>query len=1030
MRKISSFSVEHPVTVTMIVLGVILLGWISFQRLGIDLFPDLNNPRLFVEIEAGERPPAEMEKQYVDYMENLIFTQKGITGVSSVIRVGAARITVEYGWNMDMDEAFLNLQKAAADFGQRYNDLEITITQHNPNSDPVMMVALVNPDVTDMDIPRRIAENYMRNELVRIDGIAGVEISGGETKEVIVKTDSYTLEAYGLSVDDIAATIRNYNVEASGGTVTEMGISYLIKGVSVMESIEDIRQIILAWKEPGEGQQLSAEGMQTDDRSTEKAPVYLRDVAEVSLSNREPENIVRLNGTRCLGLSIYKEMRFNTVEASNNLIAALDRIEKALPGYDLVVIQDQGQFINSSIGEVRQTALLGIFLAILILFVFLRRIGTTAIISISIPVSIVATFNLMYFKGLSLNIMTLGGLALGAGMLVDNAIVVVENIVRNIESGMKVREAAATGTAQVSGAITASTITTIVVFLPIVYLHGAAGELFKDQAWTVAFALLSSLAVAILIIPMLASKFLGSVKAATAARPVRFERYGAILTKALERRWAVIIGAVALVALAILLLPIVGSEFIPEADADEYSIYLTLPEGSDLTRTDGTVRGLEELIKGTFGDAIETLYSTAGPVTGIGSDKSSIFQDENTAVVKIKFAEGHSRSSGEIMSGLGAALATIPGVESRLVQDQTALRSILGTESAPVVIEIKGDDLETLTLLAGQVREKLSGIGDLYNVETSLEDGRPEVSVVVDRLRAGMLQVGLDEVTGALESRLTGRNAGEWDRGGEKTDITVMLPDVGLGVLDRIYVDSGGRQYRLDELATLEIGTAPREINRRGQMRAAIVTAHKREGRPFDHAIREINGTLASIDLPPDYRLAIAGEEAKRREEFRDLRFALILSVILVYMVLASQFESLIHPFAILLTIPLAGVGAVLIFFALGRPLSVMAYIGMIMLVGIAVNDSIILIDAINRLKRDGMAKMEAIVAAGRMRIRPIVMTSATTILALLPLTIGFGEGASLRSPMALAVIGGLVTSTILTLIVIPCVYSVLDRSR
>ncbi len=1030
MRKIADFSVNHPVTVTMIVLGVILLGWISFQRLGIDLFPDLNNPRLFIEIEAGERPPEEMEKQYVDNMENLIFTQKGITGVSSMIRVGAARITVEYGWDMDMDEAFLNLQKAAADFGQRYDDLEITITQHNPNSDPVMMVALVNPDVIDMDVPRRIAENYIRNELVRIDGIAGVEISGGETKEVIVQTDSYTLEAYGLSVDDIAATIRNYNVEASGGTVTEMGISYLIKGVSVMESIEDIRQIILAWKEPGEGQQLSAERMQTDDGSTEKAPVYLHDVAEVSLSNRDPENIVRINGTRCLGLSIYKEMRFNTVEASDNLIAALDRIEKALPGYDLVVIQDQGQFINSSIGEVRQTALFGIFLAILILFVFLRRIGTTAIISISIPVSIVATFNLMYFKGLSLNIMTLGGLALGAGMLVDNAIVVVENIVRNIESGMNVREAAATGTAQVSGAITASTITTIVVFLPIVYLHGAAGELFKDQAWTVAFALLSSLAVAILIIPMLASRFLGSGKAATAAQPVRFERYGVILTKALERRWAVIIGAAALVALAVLILPIVGSEFIPEADADEYSIYLTLPEGSDLTRTDGTVRGLEELMKGIFGDAIETLYSTAGPVTGIGSDESSVFQDENTAVVKIKFAEGHSRSSGEIMSGLGAALATIPGVESRLVQDQTALRSILGADSAPVVIEIKGDDLETLTLLADQVREKLSGIEDLYNVETSLEHGRPEVSVVVDRLRAGMLQVQLSEVTGALESRLTGRNAGEWDRGGEKTDITVMLPDVGLGDLDRIYVDSGGRKYRLDELATLEIGTAPREINRRGQMRAAIVTAHKREGRPFDHAIREINGTLAAIDLPPDYRLAIAGEEAKRREEFRDLRFALILSVILVYMVLASQFESLIHPFAILLTIPLAGVGAVLIFFALGRPLSVMAYIGMIMLVGIAVNDSIILIDAINRLKRDGMAKMEAIVAAGRMRIRPIVMTSATTILALLPLTLGFGEGVSLRSPMALAVIGGLVTSTILTLIVIPCVYSVLDRSR
>ncbi len=1030
MRKISDFSVNHPVTVTMIVLGVFLLGWISFQRLGIDLFPDLNNPRLFIEVEAGERPPEEMEKQYVDQMENMIFTQKGVTEVSSVIRVGAARITVEYGWDMDMDEAFLNLQKAAADFGQGDSDLEMTITQHDANSDPVMTVALVNPEVTDMDGPRRIAENYIRNELVRIEGIAGVEISGGETKEVIVLTDSYMLEAYGLTVDAIAAEIQNYNVEASGGTVTEMGISYLIKGVSEMETIEDIRQIILAWKEPAEGQQLSSGTGQQAESSTEKAPVYLHDVADVSLRNREPENIVRLNGTRALGLSIYKEMRFNTVEASENLAVALDRIEKALPGYEIVVIQDQGQFINASIGEVRQTALIGIFLAILILFVFLRRIGTTAIISISIPVSIVATFNLMYFKGLSLNIMTLGGLALGAGMLVDNAIVVVENIVRNIESGMSVREAAASGTAQVGGAITASTITTIVVFLPIVYLHGAAGELFKDQAWTVAFALLSSLAVAILIIPMLAARFLKGKDKAAAAEPMKFERYGALLAKALEKRWTVIIAAVALVVIAALLLPIVGSEFIPDSDADEYSIYLTLPEGSDLTRTDGTVRGLEEMIRGTFGDDIETLFSTAGPVTGIGSDVTSVFQDENTAVVKIRFAEGHGRSSGQVMAGLGATLSSIPGVESRLVQDQTALRSILGAESAPIVVEIKGDDLETLTSMAEDVKGRLAGIDDLYNVETSLEHGRPEINVVVDRLRAGMLQVSLGEVTGTLESRLTGRSAGEWDRGGEKTDITVMLPDVSIGELDRIYIDSSGRKFRVDELARLERGTAPREINRRGQMRAAIVSAHKNEGRPFDHAIGEINSNFASLDVPQGYRLAITGEEARRQEEFRDLRFALLLSIILVYMVLASQFESLIHPFAILLTIPLAGVGAVLIFFILGRPLSIMAYIGIIMLVGIAVNDSIILIDAINRFRREGMAKADAIVAAGRIRIRPIIMTSATTILALLPLTLGFGEGASLRSPMALAVIGGLVTSTLLTLIVIPCVYSVLDRSR
>jgi HAE1 family hydrophobic/amphiphilic exporter-1 len=1027
MGRIPRFSVGHPVTVLMIVLGVALLGTISFRRLGIDLFPEMAAPRLFIELEAGERPPEEIERQYIDGLEDLVFRQKGVTSVNSTIRVGAARVTVEYAWNTDMDEAFLDLQKVAADYGQNTDLDAITITQHDPNADPIMTVALINPDVDDMDVLRRTAENYIRNELVRIEGIAGVEIAGGEEAEVLVETDEYLLEAYGLTIDDIASAIASYDADVSSGTVTEMGIEYLIRSVGSFESIDDIRSLVVAWKEPTAEQ--AAAASQTGP-AADRTPVLLSDVASVALRNQDPRNIVRLDGTRCVGLSIYKEMKYNTVRASADLRAALGRIEGALPGYELRIVQDQGEFIDSAIGEVRSTALVGVLLAVLILYVFLRRIGTTAIISISIPVSILATFNLMYFRGLSLNIMTLGGLALGAGMLVDNAIVVVENIVRNIEAGMGLREAAAEGTSQVGGAITASTITTIVVFLPIVYLHGTAGELFKDQALTVAFSLLSSLAVAILVIPMLAGRFLTGTGASAMKRSVQFPRYGGLLERTLERRKAVIAAAAALVVVTALLIPVIGSEFIPTAEADEYSVRLSLSEGTELSRTDATIIGLEAAIREVFPDRIESIYSTAGPVTGIVSDESSLFEDENTAVMRIRFRHGHDLTDDRIMAGLGSCVSGLPGVQTTISQDQTALQSTLGTTEAPVVVEIEGDDLETLASLAAEVKERISEVRDLYNIETSIEGGRPEVNVVVDRLRSGILGVSLSQITGSLEDRLSGRVAGNWDDNGEQRDIMLKLPDATLGELERSYIAAGNSRIRIDELASLQIGSAPREIIRTNQVRSVLVTAHKREGRPFDHAIADIRGRLASLDLPDGYAVDITGAEAKRRAEFADLRFALILSVILVYMVLAAQFESLLHPFVILLTIPLAGVGGILIFLLLHRPLNIMAYIGLIMLAGIAVNDSIILVDAINRLRRGGMAKREAIVEAGRMRIRPIIMTSATTILALLPLTLGFGEGAALRSPMALAVIGGLVTSTALTLFVIPCVYAVLDRSR
>jgi len=1003
----------------MVVLAVLLLGYISFGKLGIDLLPDLNNPRIFVELRSGERPPEEIEKQFVDWIESQAIRRKHVVQVSSISRVGSAQITVEYAWDADMDEAFLDMQKTLTGFSQNADIDELTITQHDPNAVPVMLIGLSHPRMGDMDDLRKVAENYVRNELIRLEGIADVELYGQEEKEVVVETDEYLLKAYGLTPDAIASQIGNYNRNVSGGSIVEMGLQYVVKGVGVFQSLEDIRNIILGYRQPEDA-----------ITESEKVPVFLRDVAAVAFRNKDPENIVRINGERCIGLAVYKETKFNTISAVNDLTDALRDMQDALPGYTFAIIQNQGEFIDEAIREVQQTALIGMVLAVLVLYLFLRRIGATAIISMAIPISVVATFNLMYFRGLTLNIMTLGGLALGAGMLVDNAIVVMESIFRNHESGLSIREASVLGAAQVGGAITASTVTTIVVFLPIVYLHGASGELFKDQAWTVAFSLVSSLIVAVLVIPMLSARLLSGRSVLQRPRSIQFRGYSAFLSRVLDRRWWVILGASLLVGAAVWLIPQVGSEFIPRIDAGEFAVELRLPEGTELRRTEVVVDHVERVVRTILGDNLQTVYSQVGPSTTVGADEGAILEAENTAVLNITLRPDRRHSVDEIVASLDRALGEIPDLEAQFIQEQTALQATLGTDEAPIVVEIQGEELDRIEALAEQVKQKMVAIDDLFDVETSFEEGMPEIEVVVDRLRAGLYNVGVNQISSQLRDQLMGKDAGQWDHEGEMKDITLRLPEVGLHELEEMAVQSSGQTIRLDEIAEIRRVRAPKEIYRKNQTRVGKVTAHLEEIRPFDHVVHEIEQEIGGIDFPPDYRVHIAGEEQKRKESFRTLTFALLLSVVLVYMVLASQFESLLHPFTILLTVPLAGVGVVLVFFLLGRSFNIMAYIGIIMLAGIAVNDSIILVDAINQLKREGRSRRDAILEAGGRRVRPIVMTSLTTILALLPLTVGLGEGAALRAPMALAVIGGLITSTMLTLVVIPCVYLTFDRLR
>ncbi len=1021
MNQITKFAVKYPVSVLMLTLAICLLGVISYNKLGTDLFPDLKNPALYIDLQVGERPPEEIEKQFVENIEALASRQDGVKNVSSSSQAGSAKITVEYDWDQDMDAAFLDLQRSLSAVSQNTEVTSLNVSRYDANATPVMTLSLTHNEIKDMNELRKIAENYMRSELVRIDGVADIQLNGQENAYIEIKTDAYMLEAFGLTADAIASKIESVNRNVSGGTIVNEDIQYTVKGVNLIKNIADIENIIVAFKEPA----ADAGSGSANASSNVKAPVYLKDVARITSRNKDPENIARFNGERCLGISIYKENKFNTVKVVENIREKLDELRKSMPGYQFNVINDQGEFIGAAIGEVKDSAVMGILLAVLVLYVFLRRINTTLIVSVSIPVSIIATFNLMYFNGLSLNIMTLGGLALGAGMLVDNAIVVMENIFRNLENGLPAREAAVKGASEVSGAITSSTLTTIVVFLPIVYIQGAAGELFKEQAWTVTFSLLSSLFVAILFIPMLSSRFVKRSKGDK--KSIQIKGYGNFVGRLLKYRFTVVLSALALMIAVYMLVPLIGMEFMPKAESKEFTVKLTMEPGTRLKSTDYAAASIENMIRDLGNEGVEWIYTLVGP-SNTELQANTQAAEEHQAEIKVKLRKDSPVDADYLITAMNRNADMPKDVEITYEKEQSALQSALGTEGAPLVIEIKGEEIEVLEQLCEEVKRKIADIDGVYDISTSMEKGSPEVEVTIDRLRSGIYGIDIATVAQQLNEKLNGKNAGNYESQGEPVDIDIKVPEIALSDLQNVEIQQGNKKYRLGEIAEVKVSSAPKEINRNNQNRIGKVSAMLKKDYSLSRVTPAVNERLTQVDFPAKYSAKITGEEEKRAESFGGLGFALMLSIVLVYMVMASQFESLRHPFTILLTIPLAGVGSILAFLLTGQTLNMMAFIGLIMLAGIAVNSSIILVDRINQLKADGLGLKEAIMAAAQQRIRPIIMTSLTTILALLPMCFGFGEGASLRSPMALAVIGGLVTSTALTLIVIPCVYYIFDR--
>jgi HAE1 family hydrophobic/amphiphilic exporter-1 len=1036
--NLPKFSVRYPVTVAMLMALIAILGYISFDKLGTDLLPSIYNPRIVVELQAGDRSPQEIEQRFARQLEGEVGTISKVVDVRSVCTLGRVRTTITFHWGTDMDFALLDVQKKIAHFESDPDVTRLTIARYDPQEEPIVIYALQrNAQEMDLDELRRIAENVIKRNLERLDGVARVQVFGGLKREVRVELNEYLLQAYNLTTAEVSNKITQSNANASGGKLEQDNTSYLIKGIGKYATVEEVTNTVVGYQtkagDSGGTGDTTAIGVQQSASlySPDKVPIYLRDVAKVSYAPEERTEIVRFSSNESVALYIYKEAQDNTVRVAGQVDETIAEMENELQGVTFNRVVNQAGFIENATGEVKTTAVIGIILAVLILYVFLRNIGVTIIISLAIPLSVMATFTLMFFQGYTLNIMTLGGLALGAGMLVDNAIVVIENIFRRRQTGDDAESAAVKGTSEVGVAIVAATLTTIIVFLPIVYVRGVAAELFREQAWVVAFSLLSSLLIAFMLIPTLAARFFAKKDSAFKERTLDLPFYNNLLSRALAHQKIVIVFAIWMLVMAGLLIPVVGSEFVPRSSENQVEIDLTMPPGTPLEKSAAIIAGAESQVSQLLQKKVQNIFSTVNVSSAQDVFTGNTEGGEHRARMTINLSTGKGRIFPDAALALLRPNLRIPETEIDFKIRETSLQNTIGIGGPPVIIEIRGDDFEFLRQISDNVAANLQDIESLNTIETSFASGRPEIKLTVNRLLAASFGLDVQQIGEHVKERLSGNVVSNFYSEGEERNIRVAYQNATLAELsDMPITTQDGAVIRLRDIANLNRSEGPREIQRHNQSRVAHVTAQMDIDVKLSQAIGSVNAVLEKVPVPSGYEIRFAGEEAERLESFDQLKFALLLSIVLVYMVLASLFESYLHPFTILLTLPLAGVGVVFAFLIAGEPLSIMAYIGVIMLAGIAVNDSIVLVDYINRLRTHGMARKEAILQAGRDRLRPILMTSATTILALAPLAIGIGEGARLRAPLAIAVIGGLVTSTLLTLVVIPVVYDVIDRVR
>ena len=1004
--KLSNLSVNRPVGILMVVLVLLLLGAVSLTRLSIDLLPEMNIPVAITITSYDGVGPEEIEKIVTVPLEGQLSTISGITRVNSQSSSGVSVVVTQFTWGTNMDQAMIEIREKV-DFIKPFLPDGVgqpMVIKMDMDMMPIMMLGVTGD--YDLDHLKKVVEDKIQPRLERIDGVAQVNLSGGKTREIQVEISPQRLQAYNLNINDVARVIMGENNNTSGGHIEQGKKDYLVRVQGEFASILDLEKVLIPLPTGGS--------------------IELRYLADIKDTYKEITSYALLNGEPSISIDIQKQSDANTVQVSDAVNKALAELQQELQGIDIRIALDQAEFIREAINRVVWNGYIGAFLAVIILFIFLRSLRSTLIIGTAIPISIITTFILIYFNGLTLNMMTLGGLALGIGMMVDSAIVILENIYRHRQEGMGRIEAAKAGASEVGTAVVASTLTTVSVFLPIVFVEGIASQIFRPLALTVSFALLASLLISLSFIPMLGSKLLvvetngnGSSKgilhrlskgwANVLAKLDVF--YSKTLRVALNFRKTVIFATVIALVVSIALIPLVGMEFIPAQDNGYFMVDVRLPNATVLEETSLVVNEVEGILRAI--PEVDSIFISVGSGGGMLSGNFGAGGNIGNIVGRLVPLKERTRGIEDVLDEVRGKVALIPGAEISVRADD----GNMGSQN-PIAISIKGQDLKTLEELAEQFAEVIRGVPGTVEVETSLGKGNPELAIVVDRDKASLYGISSAQVSQGVRTALQGATASKYRAGGDEIDIRVLLPKEyrqNINDLNRLMIPSmQGFNVPLEEIATLEYKTGPTSISRADQSRQVSVTGGI-FGRDLKSVTDDIRVAIAEIPIPSGYEVQFDGADKEMMESFQSLALALVLAILLVYMILAAQFEALLYPFIIMFSVPPTLIGVVGGLLITGRTFSVVTFIGVIMLAGIVVNNAIVLVDYINTLRRRGMAKEEAILTAGSTRLRPILMTTLTTVLALTPQALGIGEGAELMAPMATAVVAGLSFSTLIT---------------
>jgi HAE1 family hydrophobic/amphiphilic exporter-1 len=1015
-------AIERPVTMFMISGVVILLGIMSLARLPVDLMPDITYPSLTVRVSYPGVGPLEIEELVTRPIEQALSATSGVERLESTSSEGSGRVTLNFAWGTDLNEAADDVRNRLDRVRGRLPDEADppVMFKFDANAQPIMGVGVEGN--FDRVTLREMAENDLSPRLERVPGVASVSVEGGLRRQIHVELSKEKITALELPVNRIVQLLRSENQNVPLGEIDEGDRTYLLRSQGQFANLAEIESLVV----------MTRGGV----------PVYLKDIAQVRDSTEDLRSFTRINGNPGVRLRVTKQSGQNTVAIADAVRVEVARINTEIPGLKLSVLDDSSIFINRSIASVQEAAILGAILVVAIIFLFLRNLRSTLIICTSIPISIVGTFALLYFGGFTLNTMTFGGLALGVGMIVDASIVVLENTYRHMEMGKDRMQASIDGSEEVWSAILASTLTHVAVFVPLLFLSGVSSILFKQLSYVVMFSLSMSLFVAVTIVPVLCSRVLkppvhaGDRKGVIGRLFSVSERalegmddsYRRILHKALMHRPTVLGLGTALVVAAVLILPTIGYELMPVADEGEVSVTAELPVGTRIERAHDVAVRLESLIE-EYVPEKEIIITQAGS-GGFGGSAS-----RSQATIRLVNKEKRTRTSEEIARDLNRKLTgVIPGViiSTRASGGNSAMNRLMGGGDSRLALEVRGDDLQQAREISQAAKNLMDKIPEaVRNARISREEGRPELAIEVDRPKAALLGLSVTNVADSIRTNVAGTQAAFFRQHGNEYPIIVRLREEDRerveDINDVLINAPTGQVMQAKNLMTMRNQSGPTEIQRKNQERILRVTAEPEIA--LSEAVKAVNERMGEVRVSPQFQVGFGAEVEEQERAFKQLQMMLILAVVLVYAVMASQYESLRDPFIIMFSVPLAAIGVVLALKLTNTTFSLQAYIGVIMLAGIVVSNAILLVDYTNVLRRrDGMALRAAVEQAGRTRLRPIIMTTLTTILGLVPMALALGDGAELQAPLARVVIGGLTASTLITLVFVPTVYTLFEE--